>query len=287
MTAFKNKILVPLDFSEQSIIALEQSYNLAKIANAEIVLLYVIEEPTGILKLFAKPTSEIRLFIEEKLEDLIEEKQAETGLCFEYLITKGKPYEKIIEVADMIRAKMIVMGTKAGNSISKFIGSNTLRVVQTAPCPVVTIRGKEHKKGCDTIVLPLDLTKETTHKVDKAIELANYFNADIRVISVLNTGDPEVVNKLTTQLKVIGNKIQKEGIKTVLNLIKIIEGEDTIGSAIVAYAERINADLILIMTQQESDPKFLYIGSAAREIITNSKIPVMSVLPKKIEEIKI
>ena len=96
-----------------------------------------------------------------------------------------------------------------------------------------------------------------------------------------------MVNKLTTQLKVIGNKIQKEGIKTVLNLIKIIDGEDTIGSTVVAYAEKINADLILIMTQQENDPKFLYIGSAAREIITQSKIPVMSVLPQKLHEIKI
>ena len=287
MSLLKNKILVPLDFSEQSLIALEQSYNLAKIANAEIVLLYVMEEPTGLLKLFSKPGNEIRLFIEEKLEDLIEEKQAETGLQFEYMISRGKPYEKIIEVAGMIRAKMIVMGTKAGSSISKFIGSNTLRVVQTAPCPVVTIRGKEHKKGCDIIVLPLDLSKETTHKVDKAIELAKYFNAEIRVLSVLKTGNPDVVNKLTTQLKVIGNKIQKEGIKTVLNLIKIVDGEDTIGGTVVAYANKINADLILIMTQQESDPKFLYIGSAAREIITTSEIPVMSVLPEKMKEIKI
>ncbi len=287
MSLIKNKILVPLDFSEQSLIALEQSYNLAKIAHAEIVLLYVMEEPSGLLKLFAKPAAEIKLFIEEKLEELIEEKQAETGLEFEYLISKGKPYEKIIEVAEMIRAKMIIMGTKAGSSISKFIGSNTLRVVQTAPCPVVTIRGKDHKKGCDIIVLPLDLSKETTHKVDKAIELAKYFNAEIRVISILKTGNRQVVEKLTAQLKHIGNKIQLEGIKTVLNLIKIIDGEDTIGSAVVAYAEKISADLILVMTQQESDPKFLYIGSAAREIITTSKIPVMSVLPDKVERIKI
>ncbi len=287
MSLIKNKILVPLDFSEQSLIALEQSYNLAKIAHAEIVLLYVMEEPSGLLKLFAKPAAEIKLFIEEKLEELIEEKQAETGLEFEYLISKGKPYEKIIEVAEMIRAKMIIMGTKAGSSISKFIGSNTLRVVQTAPCPVVTIRGKDHKKGCDIIVLPLDLSKETTHKVDKAIELAKYFNAEIRVISILKTGNRQVVEKLTAQLKHIGNKIQLEGIKTVLNLIKIIDGEDTIGSAVVAYAEKISADLILVMTQQESDPKFLYIGSAAREIITTSKIPVMSVLPDKVEQVKI
>ena len=43
MKTKQNKILVPIDFSEQSLIALKQSYNLAKIQDAEIVLLYVLE----------------------------------------------------------------------------------------------------------------------------------------------------------------------------------------------------------------------------------------------------
>ena len=42
--SIKNEILVPMDFSEQAMIALGQSYNLAREYNAEILLLYVIEE---------------------------------------------------------------------------------------------------------------------------------------------------------------------------------------------------------------------------------------------------
>ena len=53
----KEHILVPIDFSEQSIIALGQSYNLARLHKAEITLLYVMEEDTSLL-FFKKSKSE-------------------------------------------------------------------------------------------------------------------------------------------------------------------------------------------------------------------------------------
>jgi nucleotide-binding universal stress UspA family protein len=44
MASQKNHILVPVDFSEQSHIALTQSYNLARLTKAEITLIYVIDD---------------------------------------------------------------------------------------------------------------------------------------------------------------------------------------------------------------------------------------------------
>ena len=48
-------------------------------------------------------------------------------------------------------------------------------MVRESKHPVITIRGKVHRDGCKTILLPLDLTKETREKVNKAIELAKIF----------------------------------------------------------------------------------------------------------------
>ena len=52
MSIKASKILVPIGFSEQSMIALVQAFNLAKIKNSEIVLLSVIEEANIIQSLF-------------------------------------------------------------------------------------------------------------------------------------------------------------------------------------------------------------------------------------------
>jgi len=281
-----NKILVPIDFSEQSLIALSQSYNLAKEIRAEVILLYVIEEVNPMVKMFIKGLDEIRGAVESNLKNLAEEKSKETGLEISSIVAEGKIYTKITEVATLIKATFIVMGTKGAEN-SKFIGSNALKVVKTAPCPVITIKGKKHKKGCDRILLPLDLTKETSDKVNKAIAVAKVFKAEIYAVSILLTGREEVVNKLKDQLTLVKQYIEKKQVKCTAELVKILKTEDKLSNAVIEYGQKIEADLIMIMTQQETSIKSFFIGSNAREVINNSDIPVLSIQPNEKERIEI
>lgn len=281
-----NKILVPVDFSEQSLIALSQSYNLAKKIDAELVLLYVIEEVNPLVKRMYRELNEIKGAVENNLKNLAEEKSKETGLVFSIEIEEGKIYNKIVEVAEKINARFIVMGTK-GNENSKFIGSNANKVVKTAPCPVITIKGQQHKKGCDKIVLPLDLTKETSDKVNQAIEIAELFTAEIFIMSVLQTGKEEIVNKLKDQLLMVRQYIENRGVKCTAEIVKILKSEESLANALIKYAEKIEADLLMIMTQQEKDIKELFIGSKAKEVINNSEIPVLSIQPSLKDRIEI
>ena len=281
-----NKILVPVDFSEQSLIALTQSYNLAQKIGAEIVLLYVIEEVNPMIKLMYKEFNEIRGAVEGNLKNLAEEKAKETGLNIIPMISDGKIYTKIVEVAEDINATFIVMGTK-GSENAKFIGSNANKVVKTAPCPVITIKGKTHRKGCEKIVLPLDLTKETSDKVNKAIAFAKLFEAEVYIVSVLLTGKEEVVDKLKDQLIITKNYIQKHEVKCVAEIVKILKSEETLANAVIKYAEKIEADLVMIMTQQEKEIKKLFIGSKAKEVINHSNIPVLSIHPSEKDRLEI
>src|ERR1022692_3485971 len=162
------KILVPIDFSDQSHIALDQSYNLAREYKAEITLLYVIEDNGFISKFFSKQQDEeIKKQVEENLKKLASEVEKKTGIHVSTMVARGSVYEKIAEVADMINALFIIMGANGTINVRKqFIGSNALRVVREANVPVITIRGQQHRNGCKNIVLPLDLTKETREKVN-------------------------------------------------------------------------------------------------------------------------
>lgn len=281
-----NKILVPVDFSEQSLIALSQSYNLAKKIDAEIVLLYVIEEVNPMIKMMYKEFGEIRGAVESNLINLANEKSKETGLTISTRIAEGKIYAKVVEIAEEIQATFIVMGTK-GSENSKFIGSNANKIVKIAPCPVITIKGKLHREGCERIVLPLDLTKETSDKVNKAIEFAQLFMAEVYIVSVLLTGKEEIVNKLKDQLIIVRNHIEKQGIKCTAEIVKILKSEETLANALIKYAEKIDADLIMIMTQQEKDFKELFIGSKAKEVINYSNIPVLSIHPSEKDRLEI
>lgn len=277
-----NKILVPTDFSEQSTIALEQSYTLAREYNAEITLLYVIEDGGMLAKLFSSEQHEdMRKNVQYQLDLLAADVEKKCKITVNTLIAKGVIYEKIAEVAELISATMIIMGTNGGDGLKKrFIGSNALRVTRESKIPVITIKGKHHRNGCKNIVLPLDLTKQTREKVGKAIELSRLFHgAAVRVVSVLFTTDEFLVNRLTRQLGQVKTFLEKEGVECTAEIIKSIKSKETLAHNILEYANQVDGDLIMIMTQQEVEFTKYFIGSAAQEIIHHSTIPVMSITP--------
>ncbi len=279
------KILVPIDFEEQSLIALNQACNLAKVISADITLLHVIEETGGVLsRLLSKQQhEEFKKEAEKELNKLAKDNEKNSKIKFTTLVARGTVYEKINEIAEMLNATFIVMGCNGAKKGLKkrFIGSNALRVVREARTPVISIKGKHHRAGCKNIVLPLDLTKETKEKVNHAIDFSNlYGGATIRVVSVLFTADEFVVNRLTRQLGQVKTFIEKAGIECTAEIIKGTKGEESLAQSIIDYANKVEGDLLMIMTQQEMDFTKYFIGSTAQEIINNSDIPVLSVIPQ-------
>ncbi len=276
-----NKIVVPVDFGEQAQIAIEQAAHLAKMISAELTLVYVMESGGFLSRFVSKgQDEEMRKEIDSKLDELIDKVQKDHGVKCDRVIAHGSVYDKVAEVADMLSAKFIVMGTHGSTGARKrFIGSNTLRIVRESKVPVITIKGKHHRDGCKNIVVPLDLTKETREKVNKAMEFAKMYGADIRIVSVLFTTDEFIVNRLTRQLSQVKAYVEKHSTRCTAEIIKGIKGEESLGQIIVDYANKVEGDLLLIMTQQEQDITDLFIGSAAQEIINKSDIPVLSIVP--------
>ncbi|MBP6335658.1 MAG: universal stress protein [Bacteroidia bacterium] len=278
MTNFKNQILVPIDFSEQSLIALGQSYNLARLSRAEITLIYVNDDSSYLPFFQKKEDKEMISKIEAELRKLADQTTKAVGVKVSILIRTGKVYEAIQEAAKELDCSFIVMGTNGSVGMKKFIGSNALRVIREAPCPVITIKGKQHRPGCKNIVLPLDVTKETKEKVKNAIEFASLFGSTIHLITILNTDDEFIVNKLKRQMKQVHEHIRDQDITCTL---EFIVGDD-ISQEVIQYAAKNHSDLIMIMTQEETNwTDLMFISSSAQEIINGTDIPVLSIRPKE------
>jgi len=282
MESTTNNILVPLDFSEQSLVGLGQSYNLAKLANAEITLLHVIRDNNSIWNLFTVKEQEDTITkLENKLKEFAEVISERKDIKINTIISKGSPVDQILKTAADINAKFIVMGTTSADNISKkILGTYATRVIREAKCPVLTVKGKHHRDGCDNIILPLDLTKETREKISKAIYLAKYFGSSVHAISVMTTDDEKTKDLLYLQLEQVQKFISKQGIECTTKLLFSSNNIEKIVEALIDYANKANGDLITIMTQQETEFKEFFIGSLAKQIIHKSDIPVMSIAPK-------
>lgn len=275
-------ILVPVDYSDQSIIALNQAAELSKAFHSKIHILNVIAGDHSIRKFFRdeEREAEIETSVKEKLNTLATEVSEKYDVEITHGVAHGKIYDQIVNAADVLGASFIVMGTNGSVGLKgKFIGSNALRVVRESKVPVITIKGKSHRKGCQNIVLPLDLTKETKEKVARAVDFAKMFGSTIRVVSVLLTNDEFIVNRLTRQLDQVKKYLESQGVDSTAEIIKDTKGRGSLADGIIDYAGKCKGDVIMIMTQQEDDSDDYFIGSTSQGIINNSDIPVLSIIP--------
>jgi len=280
MSERKNKIVVPLDFHEQSMIALEQTRGIARFMKAEIIILYIIEATDIISSMFRKEEQEKKIYeeVKRRLEELAASTSEKYGLPVSLRIERGKVHEQILRVSEEVKARFIIMGKNdADEGFKRFIGQNTSHVIANSDCPVITIKGKEHNLGVKNIVLPLDLTKKTREKVFNAVSFGLHFNSAIWMVSVLTGGVSITRSRIYAKMKKAKSMIEENGVPCNIKLFKRTEKPDY--EVIIKYALDIDADLIMIMTHQESDFRDHYIGTFAHEIINRSDIPVMTMIP--------
>jgi len=282
METRENKILIPFDFGEQSTIALDQSYNIARMIDAEIIIMHVITENNALWGLFSKKEQDdLEEKLKVKLIDFAGHVQQKSGIKITPVVEKGKLVDTILDTADKLKVKFLIIGTAASIEIKqKLVGSNSLRIIREAKCPVITIKGKNHRDGCKNIVLPLDLTKETREKVANTIYLAKFFNSTIHAVTMNPTSDSYVMNRLKLQLNQVSEFIKNQGIECTQNFLNTKSGNSNMCEALLQFSHKVEADLIVIMTQQETEVIKYFVGSLAKEIIHNSDIPVMSIVPK-------
>ena len=275
-------ILVPIDFSEISLNALKHSYIISSLYQASINMLYVIESGNPLFNFVN--TSELDELIgrvKHKFEELKQETEKAVGLPANYFIEKGNVVDAILKKAKDLNIELLVMGTTGSGDIrKKIIGTNTLRVIKEASFPVLSIKNIIPPRKYKKIVLPLDLTKETTQKVKYAIKFAKFFGASIHLISVVTTDNYIIHDTLIFKLEQTSRKIEAEDIECTSKIEYENNSPGKVAHKILNYCYEISADLIMIMTQQETGIKKFFLGSLASEIVNKANLPVLSINPK-------
>lgn len=136
------KILVPLDGSEQSIWALGKAVQIAKNVGGEITLINVYS-----LSSFAITPNQLYKYIkamrkygEGILEDGRKKAGAE-GVQAETLLVNGHPVEEILKTAREGNFSLIVIGARGLSKMKELLmGSVSDAVTKHAPCPVLVVR---------------------------------------------------------------------------------------------------------------------------------------------------
>ena len=143
------RILHPSDFSRASAAAFAKAVEMAKTNRAELLLAHVLApvipmagdgyiSPT----VYEEIEASARAGAQKQLDRLAAQAK-KGGVRARTLVMDGVAHEQITRAARSKRVDLVVIGTHGRTGLAKFfLGSVAGRVVSTASCPVLTVRGK-------------------------------------------------------------------------------------------------------------------------------------------------
>ena len=143
-------ILVPMDFSPSAQKALHYALSFAEQFGATITLLNVVEPAVYPTELGYIPVEidalhkTMNTSARERLAKLATE-QVPPRFRANTLVRVGTPYHEISTAAKELDVDLIVIATHGYTGLKHVVlGSTAERVVRHAPCPVLTVREREH-----------------------------------------------------------------------------------------------------------------------------------------------
>ncbi|MEN8141332.1 MAG: universal stress protein [Thermodesulfobacteriota bacterium] len=144
------RIICPVDFSDNAAFVLNSAVEVAARLEAELHFIFVVQdfidysglmEPQLIMPSFDE---EMRTMAEERLADLVAENKdlidAKGVKKVGHKVLAGDVAEEIITYAREWPANLIVIGTHGYKGLDRLLfGSVATKVVQSAPCPVLSV----------------------------------------------------------------------------------------------------------------------------------------------------
>ncbi len=287
------KTLVPIDFSETALRAVEHATLLAKKNNAEITFIHV-EEPKSMN--FAHTASNFNMPVDtdfvhrQKIadaEERVEEEMTEAlkGLenkikrqkiaVADSIIETGKISKKIAATAKKIQADIIVMGTHGASGMREFmVGSNTYKVISESHIPVLSIREEFIVPGFKNILLPFIDAPHMREHVDYAIKLAKIYGATLNILGIDNERNPDHFRKVRREAEQIKGFADKANVKSTIDVFP----SSYMNEFIMGYGEKKKVDLIVIMADINKVGVMQYLtGPVVQQIVNHSPIPVLSI----------
>lgn len=268
-------ILVPIDFSSAAQNALEYAVAMAKHTKSEITLLHVYRPPVV--------TSEEPIIY--KLEDIIRDintnlkkitdsvsKKHGKGVSLTYETRCGFPVQEIVQVAEDIKADLIIVGMHGADYLTeKIIGSVATSLMRKSKCPVLVINKKVKYKNIKNIVFASDY-KEVRNKnvFQKLKSFAHLFGAHIHVLNVV----PEKETMVTVSKAVAGSELNNS-LKGVAHSFHTATNESIV-DGINEFSKEEKADMIVMAPRDHNILSNVFSEPNSKKMAFHTHTPLLT-----------
>jgi nucleotide-binding universal stress UspA family protein len=265
-------IIIPIDFSEDSMKGIELALLFSRKQYTNIQLVYVQKKSSD----YNSPGyfEEEKKWAEKKFEEVIAsyEPRLENASKLRYIIKSGKIYKEIVSQVESYKDAMVIASTHGASGFEEFfMGSNAFKIISATERPVLTTRKGKIPDDIGKIVMPLDITVDSRQKVSITAELAELFGAEVHIITVTSSRGQKITKRLEAYSRQAAGYLTS---KKIPFRQKSLYG-DHIVDLIVVYADSVNADMITIMKEQSKS--FTFMGTMTHQLLNNATTPVLTI----------
>lgn len=267
-----SKLLVPIDFSEVSMNALQFAKDFARHESGFIELLYVNHPIPMVVNGIVIEDNFAKNDKIERLEKIASAHKAannssENGktLYISSQFLDGMASDIIIDKSK--ESSIVIMGSTGENDVlKKMMGSVSNRVADKAKCPVLLVPRGAKYKGVKKIVYAYSPTSYDHKAISALAEFGKKYNATIHLVHVGEEGsdyDPENL------------KLYLEHMHDGVDFVQGQIFAKNVAIGINQYAENLDADLIIISKKKRNIIEELFERSHSKPTILKANIPVM------------
>lgn len=265
------KILLALDGSENAEKAIPWAKLLGGQEHAQVVLLRVVLPNRGDPESRSRERQEAREYLQRMEKEL-----NYAGIPAKTLVRRGTPAKEIVEVAREEACDLILMTTRGGSPVQRWmIGGVTEQVMRMSPIPVLPVRSQlatPRQGHVHRIIVPLDGSRLADSVVWWSIRMAQLLKAKLVFLHVYPDGsrgwDPTRFESLEARMTRICASLTKQGIPATFRLQR-----GDAAARIINFADR--DDLILTTTHGSGGFKRWVFGSVAEKLIHDAGTPVL------------
>ena len=250
-----NTVLVPIDFSEVSVNALQHAVAVANKYGNDITLLHIEDDNSN---------------AESEMDALVNQHGAPNHVKINTMTKSGNVSETISAVAEAGNYEMIVMGSNGPKGWKSFMGSNASKVVAEAACPVIVVKENEPFSGYKNIVMPLDLSVESKQKVNWAVHLSKKFDATIHLVYEEQTDAFSKVG-IKGNIHQVTDVLNENNVKYDLHQLDDKTYPGKLYEDSLQYADATNADLVLVVSHSKDSIMDYVLKSDAENIVNKSQ----------------
>jgi nucleotide-binding universal stress UspA family protein len=274
-------ILVPVDFSDNSLNALDTAIAIAKRQKARLLLLHVFSTNPSIIYpqlglatdfVYAKFSEFPEKELQMRAEKIKEEHAVE---CRAFVVT-GAICPVITEQASTLKADLIVMGTHGVSGFREFfMGSCAYAVLKNAPCPVLTIPAHHKWEHFKKILFPVRAMANAIEKYQVARSIIRKNKAELIVMGLVEIDSPTTFDSLNENAIKLVEILKEDKVK----LDTKFHYCDSFAQKILGKAKALKVDLVIVTANLDYKIQDFFIGPFAQQIVNHSKVPVLSIRP--------